>query len=179
MADPSTPEERAQAVESALDSTLNAIRDKAQQYQQLAESQRRRYNWARAATVVLGVLTPTFVTFQTQYHASAKVAIVLGIIAIAVTASTGIVTGLQAAFRWGEGFGRASTTSLELDELASATDLATLSLRSSPDHTLKHTELTRHREGALRQMHLIVRKYIEGELALVTEAERPPQDKPT
>ena len=99
MADPSTPEERAKAVELALDSTLKAIRDKAQQYQRLAESQRRPYNWARGATVVLGVLTPTFVTFQTQYSASAQVAVVLGIIAIAVTASTGIVTGLQAAFR--------------------------------------------------------------------------------
>ena len=67
MPDPATPEERAKAVEQALNSTLEAIRSKAREYQRLAESQRRRFNWARGATVVLGVLTPTFVTFQTQH----------------------------------------------------------------------------------------------------------------
>lgn len=152
MPDSATPEERAKAVEQALDSTLKAIRAKAQEYQELAESQRRRFNWARGATVVLGVLTPTFVTFQTQHTSNPQLAFWLGLLAISITASTGIVTGLQATFRWGEGFGRASTTSLELDELAAGTDLDTLITRTSSDHTLKHTELTKHRDRALRHI---------------------------
>ena len=177
MPDESTPEQRANAVENALDSTLKAVRDKALEFQQLADRQRRRYNWARAATVILGVLTPTFVTFQTQHSGSPQLAFWLGIFAIAITAAAGIVGGLQASFKWGEGFGRATTTSLELEELANAIDLEALVVRTSPDYVLKYTKLTEYRERALRQKHLIIRKYTEGELALIQEADRAQRDK--
>lgn len=178
MADGPTPEERASAVEGALNSTLASIRAKALELEKLADRQRRRYNWARSATVILGVLTPTFVTFQTQHSGgSPQLAFWLGILAIGITAATGIVTGLQAAFKWGEGFGRATTASLELGELVDATDLDTLVVRTSQDSMLKHTELMKYQERALRQKDLIIRKYIEGELAVIREADRAQQDK--
>jgi hypothetical protein len=166
-------EQRAKDVETALDATVNTIRNKAREYQRQAEAQRRRFAWAKGATVTLGVLTPTFVTFQTQHTGTPEVSLWLGIAAIAITASTGIVTGLQATFRWGEGFSRASTASLELDELAATIDLDTMTARATTDHALKHAELTKQRDRALRQLQLITRKHIEGELAMIKEAERP------
>jgi hypothetical protein len=177
MSDDSKHEERTKAVEKALDSNLAAIRAKALEFQQLAGRQRRRYTWARSATVVLGVLAPTIVTFQTQHSGSSQLTFWLGILAITITAGTGIVTGLHASFKWGEGFGRAATASLELEELADSSDLDTLIIRTSTDDLWKHGQLTQHREELLNKQHLIVRKYIEGELALIREADRTQQDK--
>jgi Protein of unknown function (DUF4231) len=166
-----SPEERAANVERAFNSALATVRTRASEFQRLAERQRGRFNRARAATVILGVITPTFVTYQTQHNGGPEVAIVLGILAILFTASAGIVAGLQTTFRWGEGFGRASSASLELEELADNQELGTLVVRSSNDPMTKHAELVKHLDETVRQMRLVVRKFNEGELALVKEAE--------
>jgi hypothetical protein len=98
----SLDQQRAEMAEKALDATLAATEKKANEYQDLAQSQRWRYSIAKALAVVLGVSTPTFVAFQTQ-HPFPDYNLLFSLIAICLTTGAGIVSGLQAAFKWGEG----------------------------------------------------------------------------
>jgi hypothetical protein len=165
-------QKRADMAEKALDATIKVIRDKAEYYRQLAHGQRRKYAVAKCLAVALGVLTPTFVAFQTQQSFTAEqwtAKLIFGLAAIALTAGAGIVTGLQAAFKWGEGFGRSTTANLQLDELAGSIDLQSLLYRTTPDHDIKHKELSRLHETAWRQMQQIVRGHTQSEIAEAAE----------
>ena len=168
---PAPKEEQAAQVETAFNSTLETIQREAKQYENLAHTQRSRYSWAKMATVVLGVLTPTVVTFQTQ-QSLPQFQFALGIGAIALTAFAGIVTGLQAAFRWGEGYARWTGTGLALSELAISLELESRPYKSTTDADLKKTKLDELYEKAIRQRHLIMRKHTEAEIASVTDEKR-------
>ena len=88
--------------ETALDEAVSLIRNKAEDYRKLARAQRRKYAFAKSLAVILGVLTPTFVAFQTQYTVPANLEyqkLLFGLVAIGLTAGAGVVTGLQAAFK--------------------------------------------------------------------------------
>jgi uncharacterized membrane protein (DUF485 family) len=113
---PSLEQERAENAQEALDTTLDATERKAKEYHELARIQRRRYSIAKTLALVLGVSTPAFIAFQSQ-HSFANYGLIFSVLAIVLTTGTGIVTGLQAAFKWGEGFGRYTTAAQQLDEL--------------------------------------------------------------
>jgi hypothetical protein len=164
----SLEQQRAEMAEKALDETLDAAVKKAKEYQELARSQRRKYSIAKALAVVLGVSTPTFVAFQTQ-HSFPEYNLLFSIIAICVTTGTGIVGGLQAAFKWGEGFGRSTIAALQLDELVGSIKLESLLFRTTPDHGLKYNEMKRLHEKAWRQMRQVIQTQSQSEVADITE----------
>lgn len=165
---PSLEQQRAEQAQTALDETLAAAEEKAKMYQELARTQRRRYSIAKALGVVLGVSTPTFVAFQTQ-HSSVKYALLLSIIAICLTTGAGIVTGLQAAFKWGEGFGRSTTAALQLDELVGSIRLESLLYRTTPDYGLKFNEMKRLYEKAWQQMRRTIQTESQSEITDITQ----------
>src|SRR5579883_2713712 len=111
---PTTPEEKADQAEKAFDSALETIQNEAKRYQEFAHVQGFRYSLAKTATVVLSVLTPTLVTFQMQHSAPEEFQVAIRIGTVALTSLAGIVAGLQAAFRWGEGYARWTGTGLDL-----------------------------------------------------------------
>jgi hypothetical protein len=164
----SLEQERAKLAENALDDTLKAAEKRAAEYLALAHSQRVKYSVAKSLAVVLGVLTPTFVAFQTQ-HSSANYSLLLGIIAISLTAGTGIVTGLQATFKWGEGFGRSTTAALQLQELVGLIGVESLLYRTTPDYGLKYNEMKRLYEKAWQQMQRVIQTQSQSEIADITQ----------
>ena len=159
---------RAELAEEALDATLQAAQKKASEYQKLARRQRCRYSIAKALTVVLGVSTPTFVAFQTQ-HPSGEYSLLFSVIAICITTGAGIVGGLQVAFKWGEGFGRSTIASLQLDELVGSIRLESLIFRTTSDYGLKYDQMKRLHEQAWRQMRQVIQTHSQSEVADVTE----------
>lgn len=175
---PSLEQQRAEQAEQALDDTLAAAVERAKIYQDLARAQRRKYSIAKALGVVLGVSTPTFVAFQTQ-HSSAQYALLFSIIAICLTTGAGIVTGLQAAFKWGEGFGRSTTAALQLDELVGSIRLESLLYRKTPDYGIKYTEMKRLYEKAWQQMRRTIQTESQSEITDLTQPTQRLETSPT
>ncbi len=165
---PSLEQQRAEQAERALDETIEAAEKRARVYQELARAQRRKYSTTKALGVVLGVSTPTFVAFQTQ-HSSVNYALLFSIIAICLTTGAGIVTGLQAAFKWGEGFGRSTTAALQLDELVGSVKLESLLYRTTPDYGLKYNEMKRLYEKTWQQMRRIIQTESQSEITDITQ----------
>jgi hypothetical protein len=118
--------------------------------------------------VVLGVSTPAFVAFQTQ-HTFANYSLVFSVLAILLTTGTGIVTGLQAAFKWGEGFGRYTTAAQQLDELIGSIRMESEIYRTTPDNGVKREALKRLHERILQQMQQVIRTQTQAEIADISE----------
>lgn len=155
-------------VENALNSTLQAIRAKAEEYRGMSSRQRSNYNWAKSLAITLGVLTPTFVAFQAQAFLPTW-DFYLGLVAVVLTATTGIVSGLQASFKWGEGYARAAMASLQLDGLANQTHLQILLHRTSIDTMAKYQKLYTLNEEAMSKYLTINNTFVNSEITEVTE----------
>jgi hypothetical protein len=168
-------EQRAILAEKALDSALETTAQKAGEYKELAQKQHLKYSIAKTLAVVLSVSTPTFVAFQTQ-HLSANHALAFSIIAICLTTGTGIVTGLQAAFKWGEGFARSTVAALQLDELLNSIRLESLIYRTTPDSGLKYSEMKRLCEKTGQQTQRIIQTLSQSEFADITQPTKRPEE---
>jgi len=160
--------QRAEMAEKALDDTLHSAMEKAREYQDLARRQRKKYSIAKFFAVVLGVSTPTFVAFQTQ-HSGDSYKLLFSILAICLTAGTGIVTGLQAAFKWGEGFGRSMIAALQLDELVGSIKLESLLYRTTTDYGIKYDKMKELYDKTWQQMRKVIQTHSQSEIAEVTE----------
>jgi hypothetical protein len=171
----SLEEQRAVLAEQALDSTLETTARKAREYKELAQKQRLKYSIAKTLAVVLSVSTPTFVAFQTQQH-SASHTFAFSIVAICLTTGTGIVTGLQAAFKWGEGFARSTVAALQLDELLNSIGLESLIYRTTPDNGLKYSEMKRLCERAGQQTQRVIQTLSQSEFADITQPTKRPEE---
>ncbi len=162
----SSEQTRAINAEKALDVTLQAAETRAAEFLRLAQVQRRRFSTARTFAVFLGVLTPTLVAFQTQ-RTEIKW---LPVVAILLTAGTGIVSGLQAAFKWGEGYARNLTSAQQLDELLGAIKMESEIFRTTTDYQIKYDQMKRLQERTWQQVQQIVRSQIQAELADVSDS---------
>jgi hypothetical protein len=115
------------------------------------------------------------VAFQTQ-HSFATYNVLFSTIAICLTVGTGIVTGLQASFKWGEGFGRSTIAALQLEELVGSIRLESLLYRTTPDYGLKYNEMKRLYEGAWQQMERVIKTQSQSEIADVTQPAKRPEE---
>jgi Protein of unknown function (DUF4231) len=164
-----TREERVEKSIATLNRTLESIEKEANKYNSSAERQRRFYKVSRALIAGLGVITPVVITYQTQNPTD-----LLRIIAILLTALTGIITTVHAIFRWGEGYVRAKLTSLTLKELFDRTDLRRYEIEDNYDDMSAYSLAIATNREVRVEMQRILRNQIESEIAVVTQDKEKP-----
>ena len=155
---------RVEEIVGILDQTIERIAGEARTYGMRVASERRYHTGFGAALAVLSVAAPTLVTYQTQTPGA-----LFQIIAIVLTAIVGAAGSLQATFRWGDRFRRTSLTALALDELESTTRLERLDILHTRDDMTVYRRAFDLNESAQRKLQRIVRRHIEGEVAIVTQ----------
>ncbi|HXG95495.1 MAG TPA: DUF4231 domain-containing protein [Gemmatimonadales bacterium] len=165
-----TLEERITRNKEVLDKTLKRVKDEATIYTRRAGRERFLYTAFSGALAVLAVATPALVTYQSQVDNPT-----ISLVAILVSAVAGAGTALQATFRWGERFRRTRLTALELDELASATQLQEHDILDSEDKPKVFQKVYELNQSAARQLQAILRRHTEAEVALVTQPAEPPR----
>lgn len=147
-----------------LDELIARIAREAETYRAKARFDRRMHGISRIVATLLGVAAPVVVTYQTQVESE-----VLKMVAIFVTGFIGAATVLQASFRWGDHYGRARLTTLDLEELESKIRLQKPQILDSnePIEMRQRTkELIQH---SSEELHRIIRTQVETEVSLLTE----------
>ncbi len=96
-----------------LGSTINEIKKESASQRRRAKRNHLTHLLLLVVTALLGVTAPVLVTYQTMPDSSTG----LQVLAVIVTALTGVSAMLQAALRLHERYRRATLTALDLDDL--------------------------------------------------------------
>ena len=147
-----------------LESLLNEIKRLADSYERKAARLHRASTVSKALIAVLGVTAPALVTYQTQQANP-----IVAVLAIAITGIAGSATALQAAFRWGDGFGRASLTALALRRLARTIELQKVNAMETTDDLQRYFAIRKLVEEVTAEVDRIISQQIEAEVAVVSQ----------
>lgn len=156
--------DRSKNIMGVLDETLKRITEQAALYLRRAAWERRLHTTFSATLAILGVAAPTLVAYDFQTPPST-----IKFVAIAMTAITGAAGTLQATFRWSDRYRRTSLTALALAELESSTRMALYDM-SDTDGAMSVDKAYKLNESAQQELQKIIRRHIEGEVAIVTHS---------
>jgi|CXWL01.1.fsa_nt_gi hypothetical protein len=154
--------DRVKRILGVLDKTLAGVQAEREKYHLRAEQEGRLHKWFSATLALVGVAAPAFVTYVTGEQGTG-----LRLAAILLTAIASATASLQTTFRWGDKYRRTSLTALALRELESTTQLSILELTDSIDELQVYKGAYTLNEAVERRLQKIIRKHIEGEVALV------------
>ncbi len=129
----------------------------------------KRWNtFFNASTVLLSVVAPALVTYQTQQSGGGDG---LTFVAIAFVGVAGAAATLRTVFRFSERFGYTTLTGLALQELESNSRLDLEDMLNSAEGVDIHSKLSDLNRNTQRVMNEIIKAYIEREVAAVEKAE--------
>jgi uncharacterized protein DUF4231 len=156
--------------------TLERVRREALFLRRRGARYQRTHAVVTFLTIVLGVAAPALVTYAQALGQGSStsndhwLSQAWGVIAILVTGLVGAGASLRSAFRWGDRFGSATLSSLELDELASTAALTFERMSRTVREDSIASEIQRVNSETLGQMHAVLRRYFESERAVAAQA---------
>ena len=156
-----TPEEKAFQI---VQETIDNIKKEAKRYNDRSKNFKFLHEFFVFTTIFLGVLAPAFVAMSPRIGYEW-----FPIVDGGATDLVAIAANLRNVFQWGERFTNAGLVGLELQQLASSTQLKFVRMEKATNTESICLELLRLNDESLVKMYEIITKYFENEATIISK----------